>query len=136
MPHFFFNSKFKIKNGQFRAPALAAWLLLASSAPVAMAAEEPAVAPPALPLSLVGTWGCQSVYGGPFTGRACPTWPQLTLMPDGTYLWGSEKGQWKVEGGLLHLSGRQGTGKLTEDGRLVVEYQSQGLSYRQMLFKR
>lgn len=131
-----FNSTFKIGNSQFRALALAAWLLLVSGAPVAAAAEEAPVAPPPLALALVGTWGCQSVYGGPFTGRSCSTWPQLTLMPDGTYLWGSEKGQWKTEGGILHLSGREGSGQLTEDGRLIVEYEVKGTAYRQTLFKR
>jgi len=104
--------------------------------PGLLAEQEPPVAPPPLALALVGTWSCQSVYGGPFTGRSCSTWPQLTLMPDGTYLWGGEKGRWKTEAGLLRLSEREGSGLVTEDGRLVVEYEVKGTAYRQTLFKR
>lgn len=86
--------------------------------------------------SLAGTWACQSVYGGPFTGRACPTWPQLMLRRDGTYTWGSEQGAWEVQEGRLHLSGRTGTGHLDADGKLIVEYEVKGTSYRQTLFRR
>ncbi len=86
--------------------------------------------------SLAGTWACQSVYGGPFTGRACPTWPQLSLRTDGTYTWGSEKGTWEVKEGRLHLSGRTGTGHLDTDGKLIVEYDVKGTQYRQTLFRR
>jgi len=95
-----------------------------------------AVDQPALDSSLAGTWGCQSVSGGPFTGRACPTWPQLILRPDGTYTWGSEKGTWAVKEQVLHLSGRIGTGRLDVDGKLIVEYEVNGTRYRQVLFKR
>jgi hypothetical protein len=87
-------------------------------------------------VSLVGTWGCQAVYGGPFTGRACPTWPQLILRPDGSYTWGSEKGTWEVKEQVLHLSGRTGTGRLDADGKLIVEYDVKGTKYRQTLFRR
>ncbi|MDE3019120.1 MAG: hypothetical protein KGO52_06105 [Nitrospirota bacterium] len=86
--------------------------------------------------SLAGTWACQSVYGGPFTGRACHTWPQLMLRSDGTYTWGSEQGTWEVKEQQLHLSGRTGTGHLDADGKLIVEYEVKGTSYRQTLFRR
>ncbi|WP_447975437.1 hypothetical protein [Nitrospira sp. Kam-Ns4a] len=86
--------------------------------------------------ALVGTWGCQSVYGGPFTGRSCRTWPQLTLSADGTYTWGSEQGTWEIGDRGLHLSARTGVGRLEADGRLVVEYEVKGTQYRQVLFKR
>ncbi len=86
--------------------------------------------------SLAGTWACQSVYGGPFTGRACPTWPQLMLRADGTYTWGSEQGTWEVKEQQLHLSGRTGTGHLDENGKLIVEYEVKGTKYRQTLFRR
>lgn len=130
-----FNSKFTIAKLTFGGLGTAIALLAIAFLPAAQA-EEPAVEPPPPALAFVGTWACQAVHGGPFTGRACPAWPQLTLIPDGTYLWGSEKGQWKAEAGLLHLSGRKGTGRLIEDGHLVVEYESQGVAYRQLLFKR
>jgi hypothetical protein len=104
-------------------------LLRATSVP---AAGEPSPAREVL----VGTWACQSVYGGPFTGRACPTWPPLTLNADGTYVWGSERGAWSVEEGRLRLSARTATGTLDADGRLVVEYEVKGVAYRQTLFKR
>jgi len=107
-------------------------LLLLILAGISAAAEQPATSRP----SLAGTWGCQSVYGGLFTGRACPTWPQLILRPDGTYTWGSEQGAWEVQEQVLHLSGRTGTGRLDADGRLVVEYEVKGTRYRQVLFKR
>lgn len=105
-------------------------LLLSPSA--ASAAGEPAPTRE----RLVGTWACQSVYGGPFTGRSCPTWPQLILNEDGTYVWGSERGAWTIEDGRLRLSARTGTGRLDTDGRLVVEYEVKGVAYRQTLFKR
>ncbi|MFM8552568.1 MAG: hypothetical protein ACKOCD_09750 [Nitrospiraceae bacterium] len=109
--------------------ALLLCFLLAS---LSSAASEPSASSP----SLVGTWGCQSVYGGPFTGRACPTWPQLSLHEDGTYAWGSEKGTWEVNAQQLHLSGRTGTGHLDENGKLIVEYEVKGTQYRQTLFRR
>jgi hypothetical protein len=101
-----------------------------------LAGISAAVDQPVSDSSLAGTWGCQSVSGGPFTGRACPTWPQLVLRPDGTYAWGSEKGTWAVKEQVLHLSGRTGTGRLDADGKLIVEYEVKGTRYRQVLFKR
>lgn len=87
-------------------------------------------------LSLVGTWACQSVYGGPFTGRSCPTWPQLSLRANGTYTWGSERGTWELKEGILYLSNRTGTGRLNADGQLIVEYEVNRTKYRQTLFRR
>lgn len=86
--------------------------------------------------SLVGVWGCQSVYGGPFTGRSCRTWPWLTLKADGSYVWGSEHGRWEFNGKTLRLSGRTGAGHLNADGKLIVEYESKGTHYEQTLYKR
>lgn len=113
-------------------PLLAALcFVLSFSAPASAGSDR--AAPDA---SLVGTWACQSVYGGPFTGRACPTWPQLKLNGDGTYVWGSEQGTWEVKDSKLHLSGRTGTGRLDADGKLIVEYEVKGTAYRQTLFRR
>ena len=112
---------------------LIAVVLLIFSYPVSStAASEQSVSNP----SLVGTWACQSVYGGPFTGRACPTWPQLLLRADGAYTWGSEQGTWELKEEILRLSGRTGTGRLNADGQLIVEYEVKGTKYRQVLFKR
>ncbi len=86
--------------------------------------------------SLVGTWACQSIYGGPFTGRSCHTWPQLSLRSDGAYVWGSEQGIWELKEGTLRLSARTGTGRLTAEGQLIVEYEVKGTRYRQTLFRR
>jgi hypothetical protein len=108
-----------------------AFLLFLSLQAPAFAGNEPSPK-----TSLAGTWACQSVYGGPFTGRACPTWPQLILRPDGTYTWGSEKGTWDVKENVLHLSGRTGTGRLDAGGKLIVEYETKGVKYRQVLFRR
>lgn len=111
---------------------LAAFLLILTLSASASAGDDR----PISSASLVGTWACQSVYGGPFTGRACPTWPQLLLRSDDTYTWGSEQGTWEVKEGRLHLSGRTGTGSLDADGKLIVEYEVKGTSYRQTLFRR
>lgn len=32
--------------------------------------------------ALVGAWACQSIYGGPYTGRSCQTFPWLKLNAD------------------------------------------------------
>ncbi|MBI5569679.1 MAG: hypothetical protein HY914_07010 [Desulfomonile tiedjei] len=58
-----------------------ALLLFLSPPGLASAGNEPSTSHP----SLAGTWGCQAVYGGPFTGRSCHTWPQLSLQTDGSY---------------------------------------------------
>ena len=113
-------------------PLLAGFLLILTLSVPASAGDDRASSD----ASLAGTWACQSVYGGPFTGRACPTWPQLMLRSDGTYTWGSEKGTWEVQEGRLHLSGRTGIGHLDENGKLIVEYEVKGTSYRQTLFRR
>ncbi len=111
---------------------LAAFLLVLTLSAPASAVSDRASSD----ASLAGTWACQSVYGGPFTGRACPTWPQLMLRADGTYTWGSEQGTWEVKEGRLHLSGRTGTRHLDADGKLIVEYEVKGTQYRQTLFRR
>ena len=112
---------------------LLAALCFALTLSVQISAGSERAAPDA---SLAGTWACQSVYGGPFTGRACPTWPQLSLRQDGTYTWGSEQGTWEVKEQQLHLSGRTGIGHLDENGKLIVEYDVKGTHYRQTLFRR
>ena len=86
--------------------------------------------------SLAGVWSCQSVYGGPFTGRSCRNWPWLKLNADKSYTWGSEKGTWEFKDNNLHLSARKGIGHLNNDGQLIIEYQSNGIKYRQTLYKR
>ncbi|MDE3019591.1 MAG: hypothetical protein KGO52_01900 [Nitrospirota bacterium] len=114
------------------APLLAGFLfILTLSAPASAGSDRAAS-----DASLAGTWACQSVYGGPFTGRACHTWPQLMLRDDGTYTWGSEQGTWEVQEHQLHLSGRTGTGHLDVNGKLIVEYEVKGTKYRQTLFRR
>ncbi|TAL25163.1 MAG: hypothetical protein EPN94_05775 [Nitrospirae bacterium] len=86
--------------------------------------------------SLAGVWFCQSVYGGPFTGRSCRTWPWLKLNIDKSYTWGSEKGTWEFKDNNLRLSARKGKGRLNSDGQLIIEYESKGINYRQTLYKR
>ncbi len=98
-------------------PLLAAFLFVLSLSAPASADSDRA----ASDASLAGSWACQSVYGGPFTGRVCPTWPQLKLSGDGTYTWGSEQGTWEVKEGRLHLSGRTGTGHLDENMTMKFE---------------
>lgn len=86
--------------------------------------------------ALVGVWSCQSIYGGPYTGRSCKTFPWLKLNADKSYSWGSEQGKWEFKEGVLHLSARKGTGRLNTDGQLIIEYESKGIQYRQVLYKR
>lgn len=86
--------------------------------------------------ALVGVWSCQSIYGGPFTGRSCRTFPWLKLNANKSYSWGSEQGKWEFKDGVLHLSARKGKGRLNSDGQLVIEYESKGTRYRQVLYKR
>jgi len=88
------------------------------------------------PDSLIGVWACQSIYGGPFTGRSCRALPWLKLNADKSYTWGSEQGTWQFKDSVLHLSARKGTGSLNSDGQLVIEYESKGIQYRQILYKR
>lgn len=112
-------------------PAVCLLVSLWSPGPSSAADEQGAP-----PRALVGTWACQSVYGGPLTGRSCRTWPQLVLNEGGTYTWGSEQGVWEVKDGVLSFSGRTGTARRDADGRLIVEYEVKGTRYRQTLFKR
>jgi hypothetical protein len=117
---------------QHPARLLAAFLFLLTLSAPASAGSDRAMSD----ASLTGTWACQSVYGGPFTGRACPSWPQLKLNGDGTYIWEGEQGTWEVQEQQLHLSWRTGTGHLDADGKLIVEYEVKGTQYRQTLFRR
>jgi len=86
--------------------------------------------------SLVGVWSCQSIYGGPYTGHSCKTFPWLKLNAGKSYTWGSEQGTWEFKDNILRLSARKGTGRLNSDGQLVIEYESKGIQYRQVLYKR
>jgi len=86
--------------------------------------------------SLVGVWACQSIYGGPYTGRSCRTLPWLKLNADKSYIWGSEQGAWEFKNNTLRLSARKGIGRLNSDGQLIIEYQSNGIQYQQTLYKR
>jgi len=86
--------------------------------------------------SLAGVWACQSIYGGHYTGRSCRTLPWLKLNADRSYTWGSEQGTWEFKDNILRLSARKGTGRLNNDGQLIIEYQSNGINYQQTLYKR
>src|SRR5690349_8931134 len=78
---------------------------------------------------LVGTWACQSMNMGTYTGRPCRLEPWLHLNAGGTYEWSSEKGTWEYKSKTLMLSKRAGAGHLNNDGKLVFEYDLNGKHY-------
>jgi hypothetical protein len=85
---------------------------------------------------LAGTWACQSMNVGAYTGRPCRLEPWLRLNAGGSYEWSSEKGTWKYENRTLVLSKRAGAGRLNADGKLVFEYDLNGKHYTLILYKR
>src|SRR5438046_1300467 len=103
-------------------PAILGALLFASSG---MAAE-----------SLTGTWACQSMSVGAYTGRRCPTEPWLKLNADKSYTWGRETGKWAQGAAGLSLSGRAGKGNLNDAGKLIFEYDLNGKHYTLTLYRR
>ena len=86
--------------------------------------------------SLAGTWACQSMAAGAYTGRPCRLEPWLKLKADSTYEWGRENGRWEYKQGALRLSGRSGQGRRSEDGKLVFEYDLRGSHYTLTLYRR
>lgn len=86
--------------------------------------------------NLVGTWACQSMNMGAYTGRSCRLEPWLHLNAGGSYEWSSEKGTWEYKNGTLTLSQRRGSGRLNADGKLIFEYDLSGKHYLLVLYKR
>src|ERR1051326_9491147 len=84
---------------------------------------------------IAGTWACQSMNAGAYTGRRCPLEPRLQLKGDNTYEWGRETGKWEYKGGALSLSGRAGKGRRNEDGKLLFEYDLNGKHYLLTLYR-
>jgi hypothetical protein len=84
---------------------------------------------------IAGTWACQSMNVGAYTGRRCPLEPRLQLGADNTYEWGRETGKWEYKGGALSLSGRAGKGRRNEDGKLLFEYDLNGKHYLLTLYR-
>jgi hypothetical protein len=85
---------------------------------------------------VAGTWACQSMSAGAYTGRTCRLEPWLKLKSDHTYEWGRETGKWDLANGTLSLSGRSAKGRLNEDGKLVIEYDLRSTHYVLMLYRR
>ncbi|MBK5292258.1 MAG: hypothetical protein JJE04_11345 [Acidobacteriia bacterium] len=85
---------------------------------------------------ITGTWACQSMNAGAYTGRSCRQEPWLKLHPDKTYDWGRETGSWEYNGGVLSLSGRSGKGRLDTGGKLIYEYVLRGQHYLLTLYRR
>ncbi len=85
---------------------------------------------------LAGTWACQSMAAGAYTGRRCPLEPWLKILPDKSYEWGREKGRWEYRGGALTLSERSGAGRLDSNGKLIFEYDLRGQHYVLTLYQR
>jgi hypothetical protein len=90
-------------------------LFCAALIPVAVQALQP------------GTYRCASynVSGG---GGSCRTFQQLVLNPDGTYLYSSTQGQWRVQAGRLLLSASTlwGTGEVLGDDAVRFKYDYRG----------
>lgn len=85
---------------------------------------------------ITGTWACQSMSAGAYTGRSCRLEPWLKLHPDMAYEWGRETGSWEYKGGVLSLSGRPGIGRLDTSGKLIFEYVLRGQRYVLTLYQR
>lgn len=86
--------------------------------------------------SIAGTWACQSISGGAYTGRPCRLEPWLKLEEGTSYAWGRETGKWAFEQKVLTLSKRKGKGRLDADGKLIYEYEMNGKQYVMTLYKR
>src|SRR5437016_13717228 len=84
---------------------------------------------------IAGTWACQSMNAGAYTGRRCPLEPRLKLGADNTYEWGRETGKWEYKGGTLSLSQRAGSGRRNQDGKLIFEYDLNGRPYWTTLYR-
>ena len=83
-----------------------------------------------------GTWACQSMSAGAYTGRPCRLEPWLKLLPNGSYEWGREQGKWELTGGVVSLSERSGKGRLDANEKLVFEYDLRGTHYVLILYQR
>src|SRR5690349_7003858 len=83
-----------------------------------------------------GTWACQSMSAGAYTGRPCRLEPWLKIHPDKAYEWGRETGNWEYDGGVLSLSGRSGKGRLDSSGKLIFEFVLRGQHYVLTLYRR
>ena len=86
--------------------------------------------------TIAGTWACQSISGGAYTGRPCRLEPWLKLEEETAYVWGRETGKWAFEHKVLTLSKRKGKGHLNADGKLIYEYEMNGKQYVMTLYKR
>lgn len=85
---------------------------------------------------IAGTWACQSMSVGAYTGRSCHLEPWLKLLPGKTYEWGQEQGRWEYARGVLSLSARSGTGRMDAGGKLIFEYDLHGKHYVLTLYQR
>ena len=85
---------------------------------------------------ITGTWACQSMSAGAYTGRSCRQEPWLKLHPDKSYEWGRETGSWEYKDAVLSLSGRSGKGRLDTSGKLLFEYVLRGQHYVLTLYRR
>ena len=86
--------------------------------------------------TISGTWACQSISGGAYTGRPCRLEPWLKLEEGTSYVWGRESGKWTFEHKVLTLSKRKGKGHLDADGKLIYEYEMSGKQYVMTLYRR
>jgi len=86
--------------------------------------------------TIAGTWACQSISGGAYTGRPCRLEPWLKLEEGTAYVWGRETGKWAFEHKVLTLSKRKGKGHLDADGKLIYAYEMNGKQYVITLYKR
>ncbi|MEW5733322.1 MAG: hypothetical protein AB1921_00615 [Thermodesulfobacteriota bacterium] len=129
-----------MKGRGFLAASAALSLLLCLGSPFGSLARAeragPEQAPAVSEASFPGVWACQSMAGESFTGRPCRFTPWLTVQQDKSYIWGQESGTWTTESGRLSLSGWKGRGRINEDGKLVFEYETNGKTYIQTLYRR
>ena len=118
--------EFRLGDGWCSARCILLLVGLLCAWPDYAAAQEP----------IAGTWACQSISGGAYTGRPCRLEPWLKLETGASYAWGRESGTWSFEQKVLTLSKRKGKGHLDADGKLIYEYEINGKQYVMTLYKR
>ena len=86
--------------------------------------------------TIPGGWVCASVNAGEQLDHSCTSEPGLQLGADHSYSWGHTRGMWQERQGVIRFSGLRATGKLNADGKLVTDFDRDGMHYRLTFYKR
>lgn len=105
--------------------------VIASARPEAAPKQAPAARPPADVAAASGCY-CNLSFNVDGLGGRNTAMPQLYLMPDGSYAWGSDAGRYEVKDGKLLLAGSYrewGPGALDTDRRIMFRFQKGGKEF-------